>query len=244
MFMIPMNSIYHLSPLILQKVIWIPTRLILKFFVHLEIRGIENLYQIHQNVIFASNHSSELDPILLPASLPFWSRFSPIFYTSRLQSFYKNSGWKQIIYGGTLFKLWGAHPAYSGLKDYEKSLMNHICLLSEGKNLFIFPEGRITRDGAIQHAHGGMAYLAERCKLSIVPIGISGAYKLSMRDFLMRRRKIILTFGKPIEQSELRREVAQKTTLGEHVYKEEGEYVLGKIGEMVGNKNRATSGKM
>jgi len=229
-----MNRIYYLSPLILQKIIWIPTRISLKFFVHLEIRGIENLESVDSNFIFASNHSSELDPILLPASLPFWSRFSPIFYTSRLQSFYQYSGWRQFIYGGTFFKIWGAHPAYSGLKDYEKSLVNHIHLLSAGKNLLIFPEGRITRDGLIQKAHGGMAYLAERCKRSIVPIGISGAYHISMREFLLRRRKITVTFGKPIDQSELRREVAQKTELGEHVYKEEGEYVLGKIRGLIG----------
>ena len=228
-----MNEIYFISPLILQKLIWIPTRIILKFFVHLEVRGIENLRSVKTNVIFASNHSSELDPILLPASLPFWSSFSPIFYVSRGKSFYTHSGWRQLIYGGTFFKLWGSHPAYSGLKDYEKSLVNHIKLLQAGKSILFFPEGHITRDGALQSAHGGMAYLAERCKCSIIPIGIHGAYDLSMKDFLLRRRKIILSFGQVIDQSELRVEVAHRTEPGQHVYKEEGEYVMKKIGSMI-----------
>jgi len=229
-----MNRWYYITPLILQKLIWVPTRLILKFFVHFEIRGLENLRDVKENVIFASNHSSELDPILLPAGLPFWTRFSPIYYTSREKKFYVHSGWRQMIYGGTFFKIWGSHQIFSGLKDYEKSLANHIRLLREGKNLMVFPEGHITPDGTIQRAHGGMAYLAEYCHRLVVPVGISGAFKVSMKDFLLRKRKIIMTFGKPVNQDEFRREVARKTGLGEHVYKAEGEYVMGKVRELIG----------
>src|ERR1051325_4538125 len=116
---------YFLRPLLLQKLIWVPTRGILGFFGRFEVYGLENLHKVGSNAIFACNHTSELDPILLPAAIPFWSHFSPIFYTSRGRKFYVNSGWRQHFYGGILFKMWGAFPIFSGLRDYEKSLCHH-----------------------------------------------------------------------------------------------------------------------
>lgn len=220
-----------ISPLILQKIIWIPTRIALRFFCHLEIRGLEKLRDIHSNVIFASNHSSEIDPILLPASLPFWSRFSPIFYTSRENKFYENSGWRKHFYGGWFFKIWGAHQVYSGLKDYEKSLKNHIELLKAGKNIMVFPEGRITRDGMLQPARGGVGYLVEKTKCLVVPVAISGAFKMTLSDFIYRRRRVVLSFGNPISQDELN--IILKSNFGtdDNAYRSMAEYILKKVAE-------------
>lgn len=226
-------NFFYISPLILQKIIWIQTRIILSFFTNFKVEGLENLKGIEGNAIFASNHSSELDPILLPASLPFWSHFSPIFYASLSKSRYVNSGWRQYFYGGTFFKLWGAHPIYTGLKDYEKSLVNHTRLLMENKNLFVFPEGRMTLDGNIQPARGGIAYLAEHTDRPIVPIAIFGVYNMSNKDFFFRKRHIIVRFGKPIYKKELREHVARTLEIGGNVYKEEAQYVMEKIKELL-----------
>ncbi len=214
-----MNFLYTISPLILQKIIWIPTRIILRFFIHLKIEGLENLKNVKCNVIFVSNHSSEFDPILLPASLPFFSRFSPIFYASLTRDKYINSGWRKMFYGGFVFKIWGSHPIYTGKKDYGKSLINHIEILEKGKNLFFFPEGRITKDGNIGPAHGGVAYLAKYTKCNIVPIAISGVYGINMKDFFLRRRYIKVIFGKEIKVDEL----------ADNNYKEEAEEVMGRV---------------
>jgi len=189
---------YYLTPLILQKAVCVPTRIVFELFAGLEVRGLTNLTDVKGNVIFASNHSSELDPILLPASLPFFSRFSPIFYASREKSFYKRSGLRQNIYGGTFFKMWGAHKVYSGLKDYGASLVDHVKLLDEGKNIFVFPEGAKTKDGQMQPAHGGIGYLVSRTKKTVVPVAISGAYKSAFKDFFTFKKHITLTIGVPI----------------------------------------------
>ncbi|HEY4478271.1 MAG TPA: lysophospholipid acyltransferase family protein [Candidatus Paceibacterota bacterium] len=214
-----MNPLYNISPLILQKIIWIPTRIILKFFIHLEIVGLEKLEDIKDNVIFASNHTSEIDPILLPASLPFFSRFSPIFFASLSKDKYINSGWRKTFYGGFFFRLWGAHPIYIGLKDYGRSLVNHTRLLESGKNLFYFPEGRITPDGNIGPARGGVTYLMKHTGHSIVPILISGTYGMKYSDFLLRRRYVKVVFGKEIKPSELK----------DNNYKKEAEEVMEKV---------------
>src|SRR3989338_3964453 len=126
------------SPLPLQTAIWPIVRPLFRFFIHLDIRGTSNLPPAtnhEKGTIFAVSHSSELDSVLLPASLPFLSPLMPMFYTSREWSFYKNSGWRKYFYGGFLFKLWGAHRLHSGKQDYETTLQTHIELLIAGKSL-------------------------------------------------------------------------------------------------------------
>ncbi|HEY4503990.1 MAG TPA: lysophospholipid acyltransferase family protein [Candidatus Paceibacterota bacterium] len=225
-----------MTPLILQKIIWVQTRVILSFFGHFKVYGLENLKDIKSNAIFASNHSSELDPILLPASLPFWSPFSPIFYASLSKSKYVNSGWRQHFYGGTFFKLWGAHPVYTGFKDYGMSLVNQMKLLNDNKNLFVFPEGRITLDGNIQPARGGVAYLAEYSSRPIVPVAIFGVYGMRNKDFFLRKRHIKVCFGKPIYKKEFQENVTRNIEIGGNVYREEANYIMDKIREILQEK--------
>lgn len=173
---------------------------------HLEIRGLEYLTSVPagSGVIFAASHSSELDSILVPASLPFLSRMSPMFYTSREWSFYKNSGWRKYFYGGFLFKLWGAHRLHSGKHDYETSLATHIALLEAGKSLCMFPDGRQLPESEVGgEAHGGVAFLAWRTGARVIPVRITGIFHMSMYEFLTRRRRAAVVFGESIFSSEL-----------------------------------------
>ena len=191
-------KLYFLPPLILQKIIWIPTNILLRSFGHLEVKGMENLEGIKTPVIFACNHTSETDPFFVPASLPFFSPFSPIFYTSRESKFYVNSGWRKYFYGGTFFKAWGSYPVHVGLHDYEKSLAHHIDIIRAGGSLCIFPEGRTTPDGNIQPAKGGVSYLAYITGAPIIPTRIGGVFRFSCKDFLLGRRHLSITYGKPM----------------------------------------------
>lgn len=202
-----MKKIHYLSPLILQTLIWIPTRIFFKTFYSYKIIGLKNLKELKTNkngVIFAVNHSSELDPILIPASLPFFSHLMPMFYVSREQKFYKTSGWRQNLYGGLLFRLWGAHTAYAGMKDYNISLRYHIKILSRGKSLCIFPEGFKTRDGDINvKGKPGIGFLVHNNKSFVVPVRIKGAFWNKKESDCFCRRKIEVKFGKPISPEEL-----------------------------------------
>ena len=220
---------YFFSPLILQKLIWIPTRLILLFFGHLKVYGLENLSEIERNAVFACNHTSELDPILLPASLQFNSRFSPIFYTSREKNFYDALGWRRHFYGGWLFKMWGAYPVFVGLKNYEKSMAYQREIAKDGGNICVYPEGRITRDGHIQPAKGGVAYLAHAMNKPIVPVRIDGAYGLSILDFFLHRGRLSISFGKPLYVA-----AKENSTLSIDDFKMYADFVMRKVGELKG----------
>jgi 1-acyl-sn-glycerol-3-phosphate acyltransferase len=200
-----MSPFYLISPLILQTIIWPGTRFCLWICGGLKVRGLENLSELKKNtsgeggIIFAVNHTSELDPILIPAALPFLSRLMPIFYTSREKGFYSNSGKIQkLFYGGLFFKLWGSHALKVGLQDYEKSLATHITLLESGKSVLIFPEGGISKTGELSPAKGGVAYLALHCHSPIIPVAITGTYHLSFADFFLRRRHIMVQFLPPV----------------------------------------------
>lgn len=198
------NSLLY-TPLILQTAIWPVTRPLLRLFVHLDIRNSSNLTPLSPGVIFVSNHSSEWDPIIVPASLPFLSRFMPMFYVARPRAFYKRSSWRKYFYGGWLFRIWGAHPVASGSKDYAISLCQHMSILRRGKSVLIFPEGRRTLNGNIMldEARGGAAYLAEQTGCPVVPIHIGGIFNMSFTDFFRRRRSVVVNFGRPIYSAEL-----------------------------------------
>jgi 1-acyl-sn-glycerol-3-phosphate acyltransferase len=222
------EKLFLVSPLILQTLIWPITRPMLWFFLHLKIVGMENLKDLPRGVIFASNHSSELDPIIVPASLPFCSRFMPMFYVSRPRDFYKTSGWRQFFYGGIFFKFWGAHSAISGHKDYGLSLSSHINILRHGHSLIIYPEGQKTKTGDVmlERARGGVAFLAEKTELPIVPVYIHDVFDLSLKDFLLRRRRVSIIFGKPLYANE----IFQQFALATNPYQEFSRKVLVEIG--------------
>lgn len=191
-----------LPALVLQTVVWPPTRLFLGFFTRFEVRGLEHLPK-RGPVVFAANHASELDPILVPAALPFLSPLLPIIYVAKRREFYEKSGPASLIYGGFFFKLWGAYPVREGLQNYALSLSFHIAALEKGKSLLIFPEGGITPDGSIGRAHGGVAYLAWESKAPVIPIAISSTHKFSWRDMFLRRRKLSVTFLPPLRYPEI-----------------------------------------
>lgn len=233
------SGLYEVSPFILQNLIWVPTRFVYKFFAHFKIRGGENLSGLPKGVIFAVNHSSELDPITLTGALPFMSRFYPMFYVSREKSFYKKSGWRQKIYGGLFFKAWGAYPAYPGLKNYSQSLINHIKLLIDSKSVCIFPEGVRTKNGTIGDGKGGVAYLSWATGRPIVPVGINGSFHCDIISFFSRKKHIGLTFGHPIYPRELFARNGIEPTVGENIddFTDAAALIMEQIKQLAGQAN-------
>lgn len=224
---------YFIAPLLLQKFIWIPTRFILTLFGHIKIRGLHNLKGVKGTVIFACNHASEIDPFIVPASLPFWSRFSPLFYATRERSFYSTNGWRKYLFGGMFINAWGGYTAITGLHNYDISLADHIAIAKDGGSFCVYPEGGITRTGALQPAKGGMAYLAEKGGCTVIPVGVSGTYRTPLADFFLGKRHITVNFGLPITAEELSRRFVSTTELGPRVYKLRSGYVMEKVGELM-----------
>ncbi len=194
---------YHrVLPSFFQHLAWIPLRVSMRFFCSLEIRGVENVKELNSNMIFASNHTSELDPLLIVACLPFFSKHLPLYFVSREKSFYKNR-LGTLFYGGTFFRMMGAYPAFVGLHNYKHALTHHLKLIQEGKNIVIFPMGKIYLQNTPAKPRGGATFLARRTQLPIIPVSIRGIEQFTLADFLHKKRKLIVTFGKPIYSKDL-----------------------------------------
>lgn len=189
-------------PSFFQHVSWGPLRVAMRLFCSFQIKGLEHLIGSNRGIIIASNHISELDPLLISACLPFFSRHLPLYYVSREKDFYKNSR-KSFMYGGTFFRLMGAYPAYVGLHNYRLALRHHLELITQGKNVVIFPMGKKYPQRDATKAKGGVAFLARETKAPIVPVLIQGIEHFSFLALLSGKRKLTITFGKPINSDDI-----------------------------------------
>ena len=96
-------------------------------------------------------------------------------------------------------------------------LIKAVQALKSGHALLISPEGRLTRQPGLRRAKWGIAFLAEKARVPIVPVGVVG----STQDFLKRvvalkRPGLEMRIGKPFHLPALdsvspdRREALQK----------------------------------
>jgi 1-acyl-sn-glycerol-3-phosphate acyltransferase len=197
--MIKKKRIFKKLVIFFQIPIYFFTLALFKIFCNFKVSGLNNLDDIKKPIIFAPNHSSEWDGILVRVALPFFSKnFSPMYFVSMLKEFYKDSGWRKLIYGGIIFNLLGAYPVYFGKKDYSYSLQNHIKILKNGGNVCIFPEGRRTKDGNFGEAHGGVCFLSYATGAPIVPVFIKGLVRLRWWQLFSFKREVSIVFGKPV----------------------------------------------
>ncbi len=79
-------------------------------------------------------------------------------------------------------------------------------LLARGESVVIFPEGRCSRDGSLQPLESGLAMLALKHRVRVVPIGAFGATHVLPFATLRPRptlKKVHLHFGRPLDFSDL-----------------------------------------
>lgn len=227
-----LKKFYYIPPIIIQiligKIFVMP---ILSYFMRIEIIGIQNVNRINSPVIFASNHTSEIDSLILPLCFPFFSKFTPIFYTVRDNKYYDDPkfSWRKYFYNSFVFFLVGGHKLNGGKRDYEKSLFNHIRIINNGGSVCIYPEGEISNDGNIKKAHGGVAYLAEKTNTPIIPVAFSGLWGMTFKDFILRKNKVTIKFGNPIYLDK----ISIKKDNTEDYYKSVACYIMDIVGEMV-----------
>lgn len=192
----------HLSlPSLIQRLAWAPLRLLVGRGQSCEVVGIEHIRALTSPVIFASNHISEFDPLLLVASLPFTSRHLPLHYVARESSFYA-PGWKRFVYGGIAFRLMGAHPAYVGKNNYYEALPHHLRVLAQGRSVGIFPMGGIQKSESLR-PKGGALFLSHTTGHPIVPVKIEGLERVTIGELYTGRRRIRVVFGEPVHAQDL-----------------------------------------
>lgn len=84
-----------------------------------------------------------------------------------------------------------------------QALREALAVLERGEALGVAPEGtRSNESGALQPARPGVAYLATRAKVPIVPVGIAGTEKVKDNLPRLRRTPVRIAVGEPFHLPE------------------------------------------
>lgn len=133
-----------------------------------KVAGLENVPSRGAYLI-AMNHVSLFD---VPLLLAFWPTAPEAVGASDV--------WDRAGQA-TLVRLYGAIPVRRG--QYDRRLLDRMLLvLRSGKPLLIAPEGGRSHDPGMRRALPGVAYVVDKVRVPVVPVGIVGA----TGDFLKR----------------------------------------------------------
>nr|WP_281289986.1 lysophospholipid acyltransferase family protein [Pasteuria penetrans] len=132
-------------------------------------------------VLVCSNHKSNFDPFLLGAVLP-----RKVFFMAKAELFRR----QPLRF---MMRHWGAFPIRRGAVD-KAAIRFSLHLLQQSKVVLLFPGG--TRRGGGDSESGGsawrrgIAFLAVRARVPVVPVKIQGSYRLWC--------PLRVSFGRPI----------------------------------------------
>jgi 1-acyl-sn-glycerol-3-phosphate acyltransferase len=135
-------------------------------------------------LIVVSNHISHFDTPLLVAILPWPIEFIAV-----------TDLW-QVPVTGWLIRLYGAIPLRRGEGD-RAALRAALDVLSRGEVLGLAPERRIAPGAALEQPHPGAAFLALRCGVPLLPVGIAGAENVLENVRHWRRTAVTVRIGEP-----------------------------------------------
>lgn len=162
------------------------------------LRNVEGVRNIPKDKIFiiAVNHSSYFD-IFLP----------PILVApkagKKIRAWVNSYYWKPFI-AGFFLDLWEAIPVFvEKEKDSKKknkiSFNKTVKCLKNNELVMIFPEGTRSPDGKLKKAYTGIARLALKTKVPVLPIGLIGFHKALPRGKIFPRfKRCEVKIGKPI----------------------------------------------
>ncbi len=150
---------------------------------NIKVEGRENIPK-KGAYIFASNHRSYADPVLVVICGR--GRFS---FMAKSELFEKKAF-------SLLIRALGAFPVERGKGD-TAAIDRAISRVQEGSHLLIFPEGTRSKTGKVGKGKTGVALIAAKAGADVIPVGLNFDGKLHFRS------KIVVRYGKPIPAAQL-----------------------------------------
>jgi 1-acyl-sn-glycerol-3-phosphate acyltransferase len=151
--------------------------------VHIE--GQENI-PARGAYLIAFNHVSLFDP---PFVLAFWPTMPE---AAGAVDIWNRSG------QATLVRLYGGIPIRRG--EFNRKMLEQVlAVLQAGRALVIAPEGGRSHQPGMRPAYPGVAYIAERAQVPVVPVGVVGATDDFLKQAVRGKRpRLEMRIGKPI----------------------------------------------
>lgn len=166
----------------LARAVWRPT-----------VEGVENV-PMDGPVLFASNHLSFIDSVVIPIVAP-----RKVVFLAKAE-YFNGPGIK-----GRLSKAWfeGLGMVPVDRKDTRAALNSldvALEVLGRGEAFGIYPEGTRSRDGRLYRGRTGVAQLALTAGVPVVPVGLIGTAELQPVDSRWPRRvPVTIRFGAPLD---------------------------------------------
>jgi 1-acyl-sn-glycerol-3-phosphate acyltransferase len=150
-----------------------------------EIRGGENIPE-KGAFILASNHRSNIDPVLLATSVN-----RKLFFLAKAELF------ENHVISFILKKLNCIELRRSG--EDKAALKKGLKVLRSGRGLLLFPEGKRSKDNFLGRGKPGLSLFAFATGVTVVPVFITGTEKvLPIGSRMISLSKIIVVFGEPL----------------------------------------------
>lgn len=182
----PKRKKRRLSMKFSYQLVYSLARLFFKTFFRLRVYGEEHVHSGPGLLI--ANHTSFYDPPVLSVSCT-----EEVHFLARESLF-------TVPLLGRLIRILNTHAVARDASDMHV-LRQMIRLLSDGKKLIIFPEGKRSLDGEMHPFERGFAFLAKKAKCTVFPAYIDGAFSVwpTGRKFPKLFGRITCVFGSPIE---------------------------------------------
>lgn len=159
------------------------------------VAGLENVPD-EGPVIFASNHLSFVDSVLIPLVLP----QRRVTFIAKAE-YFEQRGLARVL--GAFLSAMGHIPVpRTEQRAAVAALDIALGVLKEGNAFAIYPEGTRSEDGRLYRGHTGVGWLALNAQATVVPVAVKGTDKImpvGARIPLPRLRRPGVKFGKPID---------------------------------------------
>ncbi|QTX05130.1 lysophospholipid acyltransferase family protein [Agromyces archimandritae] len=159
------------------------------------ITGVENVPK-DGPVIFASNHLSFVDSIVIPLTSP-----RPVRFLAK-SHYFTGTGVKGWI-TRTFFEAIGAVSVERGAGAAAQDALDQSKRIIDTGNAFaLYPEGTRSLDGRLYKGRTGVAWLALETGAPVVPVGLVGTQEIQpVGAKLPRVRPVAVHFGEPLDLS-------------------------------------------
>ncbi|KAA9149846.1 lysophospholipid acyltransferase family protein [Microbacterium lushaniae] len=141
-------------------------------------------------LIFASNHLSFIDSVVIPIAAP-----RPVHFLAK-SSYFESWASRQFFTAiGAIAVERGAGQAALDALDQQRHL------LEEGRAVALYPEGTRSLDGRLYKGRTGVAFLALQTGAPVVPVGLIGTDVVMPvgARFPTLRERVTVKFGEPID---------------------------------------------
>jgi long-chain acyl-CoA synthetase len=172
----------------------------------LDVSGLEHLRGLRGPAIFAANHSSHLDTVMVYAALPaaLRRRLAPAMSQDFFSALFNKdaplrSRLQEALGYALALALFNAYPLPRRLSGARRALHYSGELIDAGYSILIFPEGTRSETGELLPFQPGVGLMARRLGVPVVPVRIEGLWELFPADASWPKSgRVRLAFGEPI----------------------------------------------